>query len=330
MSSSAVVTDLICMNDATGVIDLSVVGGTPGYTYLWSTGDTTQDVDSLESGSFIVTITDTLGCILIDTIVVNNPPNPMVVTPTQTNITCYNYADGLLTLGISGGLPAYDIQWSTGDTIAVLDSLDVGVYSVVVTDAQGCDETLSFEITQPAPIVAYFNPSVTFGCSPLSVTFTNNSSGPYTNSLWDFGNAVNSTAQNATTVLTSPGCYNISLIVYNAAGCADTLTMDSLVCVVAGPQASFTANMGGIDYFTGQLELNNTSLGAITSNFWTFGDGSPNATLVPGPRPCGLLSDAHGNRHEWLSGHSKLCILLDRVVERLCSKYDHYRWRWPQ
>ena len=203
----------------------------------------------------------------------------MVVTPSQTNVTCYNYTDGLLTLAISGGLPAYDIQWSTGDTIAVLDSLIAGVYSVVVTDAQGCDETLSFEITQPQPIVAYFNPSVTFGCVPLSVTFTNNSSGPYTNSLWNFGNAVTSTAQNATTTLPSPGCYDISLIVYNAAGCADTLTMDSLVCAVPGPQASFTATTSVIDYFTGQLELNNNSLGAISNNFWTFGDGSPNSIL---------------------------------------------------
>ena len=279
LSISAVVTDLVCMNDAEGVIDLSVAGGTPSYSYSWSTGATSQDLDSLESGPYIVTITDSLGCILIDTIVVNNPPNPMVVSPSQTNVTCYNYSDGLLTLTISGGLPTYDIQWNTGDTIAVLDSLVAGTYSVVVTDAQGCDETLSFDVTQPQPIVAYFNPSVTFGCVPLSVTFTNNSSGPYTNSLWDFGNAVTSTAQNATTVLTNPGCYDISLIVYNAAGCADTLSMDSLVCTVPGPQASFTASTGGIDYYTGQLVLNNNSLGAIASNFWTFGDGSPNSTL---------------------------------------------------
>jgi gliding motility-associated-like protein len=279
ISLTAAVTDLVCMNDAEGVIDLSVAGGTPSYTYSWSTGATSQDLDSLESGPYEITITDSLGCVLIDTIVVNNPPNPMVVTPSQTNVTCYNYTDGLLTLAISGGLPAYDIQWSTGDTIAVLDSLIAGIYSVVVTDAQGCDETLSFEITQPQPIVAYFNPSVTFGCVPLSVTFTNNSSGPYTNSLWNFGNAVSSTTQNATTVLPSPGCYDISLIVYNAAGCADTMSMDSLVCAVPGPQASFTATSSVIDYYTGQLELNNNSLGAITSNFWTFGDGSPNSVL---------------------------------------------------
>jgi uncharacterized repeat protein (TIGR01451 family)/gliding motility-associated-like protein len=279
ISLTAAVTDLICMNDATGVIDLSVAGGTPGYTYSWSTGATSQDLDSLESGPYEITITDTLGCVLIDTIVVNNPPNPMVVTPSQTNVTCHNYSDGLLILTMSGGLPAYDIQWSTGDTIPVLDSLIAGIYSVLVTDAQGCDEALTFEVTQPQPIIAYFNPSVTFGCVPLSVTFTNNSSGPYTNSLWSFGNAVTSTAQNATTVLTNPGCYDISLIVYNAAGCADTMSMDSLVCAVPGPQASFTAATGGIDYYTGALELNNNSLGAITSNFWTFGDGSPNSVL---------------------------------------------------
>ena len=276
---SSVVTDLICMNDPTGAIDVTVQGGTPGYQYSWSNGPTTPDIDSLESGPYTLTVTDILGCVLTTTITVNNPVNPMVVTPTQNNVSCHGYNDATLLLSITGGQPVYDILWNTGDTVNYLDSLTPGTYSVLVTDAQGCEEPLSFTVTEPAPIVANFVPSSTFGCIPLDVTFTNLSTGPYTNSTWDFGNTITQTTQNANTTLTIPGCYSITLTVYNAIGCADTITMDSLVCVVPGPQASFSASTGSIDYFTGLLELTNTSLGSVISTFWTFGDGSPNSTI---------------------------------------------------
>jgi gliding motility-associated-like protein len=271
--------NLICLNDPTGSIDLTMNGGTPAYNYLWSNGETTQDIDSLASGDYTVTITDILGCVLITTLTVEDPIDPMLVNPVVTNVSCYGGSDAEISLVISGGVPSYDILWSTGDTIVDLDSLVAGNYGVLVTDAQGCETPLSFTITEPAPIVAYFNPSVTFGCSPLNVTFTNNSSGPYTNSLWNFGNATSATTQNGITTFTQPGCYDISLIVSNAAGCADTMVTDSLVCVVSGPDASFSASTQGIDYYTGQLVLLNTSDGDITDYLWTFGDGSPNSTL---------------------------------------------------
>ncbi|MBP5994765.1 MAG: gliding motility-associated C-terminal domain-containing protein [Crocinitomicaceae bacterium] len=273
------IVNLICLNDPTGWIDLTMNGGTPAYNYSWSNGETTQDIDSLASGDYTVTITDILGCVLITTLTVEDPINPMLVNPVVNNVSCFGGSDAEISLVISGGLPSYDILWSTGDTIVDIDSLVAGNYSVLVTDAQGCETPLSFTITEPAPIVAYFNPSTTFGCSPLSVTFTNNSSGPYTNSLWNFGNATSATTQNGITTFTQPGCYDISLIVSNAAGCADTMSTDSLVCVVSGPDASFSASTPGIDYYTGQLVLLNTSDGDITDYLWTFGDGSPNSTL---------------------------------------------------
>jgi hypothetical protein len=233
ISTTSSIVDLICLNAPTGAIDLTMNGGTPGYSYLWSNGETTQDIDSLASGDYSVTVIDNLGCIFNTTLTVEDPIDPMLVNPTVTNVACFGGSDAEIALAISGGLPSYDILWSTGDTLAVIDSLIAGNYSVLVTDAQGCETALSFTITEPAPIVAYFNPSVTFGCSPLSVTFTNNSSGPYTNSLWNFGNATSTTTQNGITTFTQPGCYDISLIVSNAAGCADTMSTDSLVCVLA-------------------------------------------------------------------------------------------------
>jgi hypothetical protein len=54
-----------CYTCQDGAVDLIVSGGTPGYSYQWSTGETTQDIDSLLSGTYHVTVTDTLGCVLV-------------------------------------------------------------------------------------------------------------------------------------------------------------------------------------------------------------------------------------------------------------------------
>jgi hypothetical protein len=179
LSLNSNIINLDCLNDPSGSIDISVTGGTVAYSYLWSNGSTTQDIDSLASGDYTVTVTDTLGCVLITTLTVEDPIDPMLVNPTVTNVSCYGGSDAEISLAITGGIPSYDILWSTGDTLPVLDSLIAGNYSLLVTDAQGCETPLNFTITEPAPIIAYFNPSVTFGCSPLAVTFANNSSGPY-------------------------------------------------------------------------------------------------------------------------------------------------------
>ena len=55
--------NVFCFGDTTGSIDLSVTGGTPGYSYLWNIGDTLQDIDSLVTGTYQVIVTDT-NCLL--------------------------------------------------------------------------------------------------------------------------------------------------------------------------------------------------------------------------------------------------------------------------
>jgi gliding motility-associated-like protein len=279
MGLTSTVINPSCLNTSTGSIDISVLNGTPTYNYSWSNGETTEDINNLSSGNYIVTVTDALGCVINTTLTVEDPVNPLIVTPTVNNLNCYGGSDAFINLAISGGISPYDILWNNGETLSMIDSLSAGNYSVMVSDNQGCQIPLSFTISQPAPIVANFNPSATSGCSPLTVTFNNSSSGSYTNYLWNFGNGSTSITENATITFTQPSCYYISLIVSNAAGCADTLSVDSLVCVFAGPDASFVTSSGGIDFYTGQLALQNTSNGAISDYHWSFGDGSPNSSL---------------------------------------------------
>ncbi|TNE27893.1 MAG: HYR domain-containing protein [Bacteroidetes bacterium] len=68
------------------------------------------------------------------------------------NVACYGTHDGQLQAYVSGGRPPYIYSWNTGDSTAVIDSLDAGVYTLTVTDRTGCSFVDSFEVTQPAPL----------------------------------------------------------------------------------------------------------------------------------------------------------------------------------
>jgi gliding motility-associated-like protein len=212
-------------------------------------------------------------------VAVSEPASPLTVTYFATPASCYGYADGTVMLNITGGAPSYDILWSNGDTTNFIDSLLAGTYSAQITDANGCDAVINAIISQPQALIADFNIDATFGCAPLTVNLLNTSVGTIASSTWNFGNGSVSTSNNASYTYTQGGCYGISLTVMSPTGCLATTSIDSLVCVVTGPSAGFAATTTDIDYFTGQLELVNTSQGAITNYMWSFGDGSPNSTL---------------------------------------------------
>ena len=102
---SGQVTGLTCVDGSTGAIDLSVSGGNPPYTYSWSNGATTQDINNLAIGNYQVTVTDSIGC----TKVANFSINPIVccefsvTCPTFQPLTleCYDLLPSATTISIA-------------------------------------------------------------------------------------------------------------------------------------------------------------------------------------------------------------------------------------
>ena len=135
---SAVVTHVDCYGDATGVLQGSAQGGTPNYTYSWSNGGTTQNISSLQAGTYILTVTDNNNCHQADTFEVSQP-QPLLTSITQSG---YVLSSAIPT----GGVPPYTYSWveQTQPTVELgsLISYTVGVYGtyyVIVTDANGCE-----------------------------------------------------------------------------------------------------------------------------------------------------------------------------------------------
>ncbi|MEZ4936415.1 MAG: T9SS type A sorting domain-containing protein [Crocinitomicaceae bacterium] len=143
--SSSFVQNETCGNGA-GFIDISVTGGTTPYTFLWSNSATTEDILSLSAGTYDVTITDNLGCILTDSWTVgDNGAGSISVTATTTDEICGN-GQGAIDATVSGGVPPLSIVWSNTATMEDISGLTAGSYTINISDDVGCSTSASFDV----------------------------------------------------------------------------------------------------------------------------------------------------------------------------------------
>ncbi len=153
-----------------------------------------------------------------------------------------------------------------------------GNYTVTltVTGPGGSDgETKTNYITVSVPPTANFTGSPTSGDAPLTVNFTNQSSGA-TSYLWDFGDTQTSTATNPSHTYTSTGTFTVTLTATNACGSDQNVKTNYITVTCTPPVANFT---GSPTSGNAPLTVNFTdqSTGA-TSWSWDFGDGIGTST----------------------------------------------------
>ena len=142
-----------CNNDPIGTINLNVSGGTEPYQYAWSNNETTKDISGVASGYYTVTVTDHKGCSVKTGYPVSK--NTFHVPRVIVQPTCHGDDDGSITLEEPiGGTGPFTYEWLTGETGTALTDLSPGVYSVTVTDQEGCSRTLNSTINDPAEISA--------------------------------------------------------------------------------------------------------------------------------------------------------------------------------
>jgi PKD repeat protein len=133
----------------------------------------------------------------------------------------------------------------------------------------------------PEPPVANFSGSPTSGTAPLTVAFTDTSTGQPTSWAWTFGDGGTSTAQSPSHVYTAAGTYSVSLTATNSLG-SNTLTKTNYITVAAPqpPVANFNGSpTNGIVPLT--VNFTDTSSGQPTSWAWTFGDGGTSTVQNP-------------------------------------------------
>jgi SprB repeat/Secretion system C-terminal sorting domain len=149
------ITTVSCNDLTDGAIDLNVSGGTTPYQYNWSNGANTQNIQNLQSGNYLVTVTDANNCLIISDIYFVAEPEPMTANNASTN-ELDDLGNGTATVTVNGGNAPYSYQWDAAagsQTTAVALNLSTGNYSVTVTDANECQfvttVTVGHEISSP-------------------------------------------------------------------------------------------------------------------------------------------------------------------------------------
>lgn len=231
-------TNVDCFGASNGSVTANVSGGTPPYSFNWSTTATTSTVNGLTAGTYYVTVTDLAGCTKIDSGTVAAPAQQLQVFMSQINISCNGANDGEAFTTIQGGIAPYTFQWSTGQTTANVANLSPGVVGVSVTDAFGCAVTGIVNITQPFVLstASQFvsNASCFGGNDASAVTVPSGGTTPYSY-LWDNGQTAAfadslTAGSHIVTVTDANGCIVVSLpVTVGEASELIVMTEDSVV-----------------------------------------------------------------------------------------------------
>ncbi|MCZ4407339.1 choice-of-anchor L domain-containing protein [Cryomorphaceae bacterium 1068] len=148
---TADLTSPIC-ETLTGIIDVSVSGGTPAYEYLWNTGDTSQDLVAIGPGVYDLLVTDGNGCestASFDLTVTNN----LEVSASLTSPACFGDSNGAIEISVISGEEPIDFAWTGPDDFTEVGDFIMniveGTYTLTAVDANGCSVTESYVLTEP-------------------------------------------------------------------------------------------------------------------------------------------------------------------------------------
>lgn len=163
-----------CTGGSNGNLSTTVSGGTSPYTYHWSNGQSTPNINSIPVGEYSVTVSDANGCLVyLNASIIEPDPISIELKPYATS--CIDQTDGSITSTIAGGSGGYNYLWSNGKTSEEMSNLPAGSYTLSVTDVYGCEASETTTVTRS-----------NIACLTVPNTFSPNGDG--VNDTWDINN----------------------------------------------------------------------------------------------------------------------------------------------
>ena len=225
------IVDILCNGSATGVLEVLNPNTSAGYTYSWQdlNGNivgNTNVASNLFAGTYVLhaDYNNIIGCTSTDTAIVSELP-AINSSVTITNVDCFGNSTGMLQGFIQGGTSPYDMLWNPGGILgATANGLQVGLYTLTVTDSNNCQRIDTFEITQPLALSASID---SIGYVLEAVVPTGGTS-PYSYSWREQLNSLNEIGTGINYIVSSYGTYYV--IVTDANGCesiSNTITYEA-------------------------------------------------------------------------------------------------------
>jgi gliding motility-associated-like protein len=281
----------VCQNEPASFFTNQI----PGNNYLWTVpggtviGSPAQPVINCSwpnSGQFNISLIETnqFGCTTQSSLSIQVPPKPNVgiagnpmgclnrrsnYTISQSPGTTYQYSatNGIVTSQTNGSI---EVLWTSNGQ----HSLTVNA----VNNTTGCQSQNTMDVLidpLPYPVVDANSLS---GCSPLGISFTNNTDSPDYHYTWSFGDGSLAFLANPTHEFGGSGSFPVKVIVTNNSGCMDSAI--SSVNVFPSPVSKFATVNEKVYAEFQEVSFNNSSQGAVSYQ-WNLGNGDSTTTFEP-------------------------------------------------
>lgn len=141
-----------CYGGNDGEINILTLGDYPPFIWSWNNGFSTESLDSLISGEYILTTYDNNNCFRVDTFKVNDP-DEITSTIFSDTVSCIGICDGQAIITALTGVSPFDYLWGSGTNNDTVNNLCFGFNYVTIFDDSGCVKVDSVFIENPDPLI---------------------------------------------------------------------------------------------------------------------------------------------------------------------------------
>ncbi|WP_291285572.1 PKD domain-containing protein [Flavobacterium sp.] len=231
---------LDCADANTGSINLIVTGGKAPFSYSWSNGAKSEDLNKLPPGTYQVTVTDANGCKKSGEWEITRFEQLTPSIELKTDFNCETKFVNQTFIGhVKGGVPPYKLSWSdgvvAGDNNEIMTTNKDGLILFSVTDSFGCTAAIPYKVKKTVLGIAnYTTGSYAKDVYDIysiydPVLFTNLATGDVANTSWDFGDGTFSNEENPKHIYTREGMYATTQTVTYPFGCQYKYTSTLIV-----------------------------------------------------------------------------------------------------
>jgi gliding motility-associated-like protein len=269
-----------CFGEKNGEITANIsVGNTP-FSYRWNTGATTQRIANLSEGNYILTITDGIGCTQVFNQNISQPADLQINTNFK-NPTCAKQNNGSATALSFGGTAPFTYIWSNGLQNNIISGLTSGVFSLTVSDVNGCSETTSVNITEPPALSLNVSPNNASVCKGEKIALQANATGGTNtlNYIWNNGNKT-------TSINVGAGTYRVT--VSDANQCSETRSVTIVESSKVTPPL-----VGNPDFCEGKSTT--LGVGGVFQTYqWNTGDTTATISISASQKYCVTVTTSGG------------------------------------